>query len=129
MTQAVAPYDTYLSDFRTLEAAPGEPAWLCELRERAISRFAELGFPTARRGNEPWKYTNVAPIAEGGFAYAAAPAPAVTPDELRSGIVWDDGWHNVVFLNGRYSPALSTLVPASGARVASLAEAVRASGA
>jgi len=128
MTQAVAAHDTYLSDFRTFEAAlpPGEPAWLPELRERAISRFAELGFPTARRGNEPWKYTNVAPIAEGGFAYSAGPPPAVTPDEVRSGIVWDDGWHNVVFVNGRYSPALSSAAPASGARIASLAEAVRA---
>lgn len=108
MTQAVAPYDTYLSDFRTLEDAlpPGEPAWLRELRERAISRFSELGFPTARRGNEPWKYTNVAPIAEGRFAYSAATAPAVTPDEIRSGIVWDEGWHSLVFVNGRYSPAL-----------------------
>jgi len=130
MTQAVAPYDTYLSDFRTFEDAlpPGEPAWLRELRERAISRFAELGFPTARRGNEPWKYTNVAPIAEGRFAYSAATAPAVTPDEIRSGTVWDEGWHSLVFVNGRYSPALSTAAPASGARVASLAEAVRADG-
>jgi Fe-S cluster assembly protein SufD len=128
MTQAVAAHDTYLSDFRTFEETlpPGEPAWLRELRERAVSRFVELGFPTARRGNEPWKYTNVGPIADGRFAYSASPAPAVTPEEMRSGIVWDDGWHNVVFLNGCYSPALSTLAPTSGARVASLAEAVRA---
>jgi Fe-S cluster assembly protein SufD len=130
MTQAVAPHDTYLSDFRAFEDAlpPGEPAWLRDLRERALSRFAVLGFPTARRGNEPWKYTNVAPIAEGGFAYAAAAAPAVTPDGLRSAIVWDEGWHSLVFVNGRYAPALSTAAPASGARVASLAEAVRAGG-
>src|SRR3989337_1035197 len=130
MTQAVAPYDTYLSDFRTFEDAlpPGEPAWLRELRERAISRFAELGFPTARRGNEPWKYTNVAPTAEGRFAYSAATAPAVTPDEIRSGTGWDGGGHSLVFVNGRYSPALSTAAPASGARVASLVEAVRADG-
>ena len=53
MTQAVAPYDSYLSDFRAFQEAlpPGEPVWVRELRERALSRFAELGFPTARRGN------------------------------------------------------------------------------
>jgi len=130
MTQAVAAPDTYLSDFRRFQAAVphGEPAWLRELRERALSRFAELGFPTARRGNEPWKYTNVAPIAEGGFAYATGPAPSVTADGIRSGIVWEDGWHNLVFVNGRYSPALSTAAAAGGVRVGSLAEAVRAEG-
>jgi len=130
MTQAVAAPDTYLSDFRTFEETlpPGEPGWLRDLRARAISRFVALGFPTARRGNEAWKYTNVAPIAEGGFAYSAAPASAVTPDEIRSATVWDDGWHNVIFVNGRYSPALSAAAPASRARVASLAEMVRAGG-
>jgi Fe-S cluster assembly protein SufD len=130
MTQAVAAHDNYLSDFRTFEETlpPGEPAWLRGLREQAISRFAELGFPTARRGNEPWKYTNVAPIVEGGFAYAAAPPPAVTSGDVRSGIVWDDGWHSVVFVDGRYTPVLSAAAPASGARVVSLAEAVRAEG-
>jgi len=128
MTQAVATLDTYISDFRAFQAAlpPGEPGWLRELRERALSRFSELGFPTARRGNEPWKYTNVAPIAEGGFAYAAGPAPSVAADDIRSGIVWEDGWHNLVFVNGRYSPALSTPASATGVRVGSLAEAVRA---
>jgi Fe-S cluster assembly protein SufD len=130
MTQTVATPDTYIGDFRTFEATltPGEPAWLRELRQQALSRFSELGFPTARRGNEPWKYTNVTPIAEGGFVYASQPEPAVTLDEVRSGIVWDDGWHNVVFVNGRYVPALSTATPADGARVVSLAEAVRAEG-
>ena len=131
MTQAVTPYDSYLSDFRAFEEAlpPGEPAWLRDLRERAFSRFSELGFPTARRGNEPWKYTNVAPIAETKFAYATAPAPAVEPDDVHPAIVWDEDWHTAVFVNGRYSPALSAPALASGARVTSLAEAVRAEGA
>ena len=42
--------------------------WLAELRAAGWARFRELGFPTARRGNERWKYTAVAPIARVRFA-------------------------------------------------------------
>ena len=69
MTQTPTRYDSYQSSYQTLEASRGtaEPPWLGQLREQAWSRFLELGFPTARRGNEAWKYTNVAPIARVDF--------------------------------------------------------------
>ena len=53
MTQAVTPYDSYLSDFRAFEEAlpPGEPAWLRDLRERAFSRFSGLDWPSWVRCN------------------------------------------------------------------------------
>ena len=38
------------------------PAWLRDLRERSITRFGELGFPTTK--HEDWRFTNVAPIAD-----------------------------------------------------------------
>jgi len=49
--------ETYLASFASLErdARP----WLRRLREDALQRFTELGFPTTR--NEDWKYTNLAP--------------------------------------------------------------------
>ncbi len=41
--------ERYRADF---QAAGAEiPAWLAGLRKRAMERFAETGFPTARRGN------------------------------------------------------------------------------
>ena len=45
--------------------ASGAPPWLKEMRERAITRFAEVGFPTTRL--EQWRFTNVQPISETPF--------------------------------------------------------------
>jgi Fe-S cluster assembly protein SufD len=45
--------------------ASGAPPWLKEMRERAIARFAEVGFPTTRL--EQWRFTNVQPISETAF--------------------------------------------------------------
>lgn len=130
MAQAVAVYDRYLSDFRALEksAADQSPEWVRELRSKALDRFREIGLPTARQGNEPWKYTNIARIAGTDFTYAAA-REGPRPADLRKLAPWDDAWTSLVFVNGRYSTALSSQNPDhNGARVMSLAEALRADG-
>ncbi len=123
MAQALATYDRYLSDFRTFEerlAAEG-PQWLSQVRRQALSRFAELGFPTARKGNEKWKYTNVAAIAASGFSYPAG-VSEVDVAALRRVAPWDDGWTTLAFVNGRYWRDLSTQAPSS-ARVTTLCTA------
>lgn len=126
MTQAPTITERYLADFRALQPE-GEPEWLRDLRERAFARFSELGFPTARRGNEPWKYTNVAAIAQAEFEPAPEALPDVDLDALKRAAPWDDGWSRLVFVDGRYSPALSALP--DGVRVSSLGEALRRDGA
>jgi len=126
-----ATYDRYLTDFRTFERSlPAKgPKWLKQVRQQALSRFSEMGFPTARRGNERWKYTDVGPIAHATFSYPFDVGSEVGPADIRRVAPWDDGWASIVFVNGRYSPALSTAPAAlDGARVANLAEAVRADG-
>ena len=60
-------YEDYLA-LRRQQTGDG-PAWLDELRSAGWERFDSLGFPTARRGNERWKYTSVAPIARVDFAH------------------------------------------------------------
>ena len=109
MSPAVATLDRYLADFRALEQGlDGRgPDWLRRLRGQAFARFQELGFPTARKGNEPWKYTNVAPIAEREFSLAAAPSPPPTAEALATVAPWCTVWRELVLLNGRYSRALS----------------------
>lgn len=125
MAQAPTISDAYLTDFRALD---GEgPAWLRDLRRGAMARFRELGFPTARRGNEKWKYTYVGPIAEAEFAYPFEAAPKIDRAELRRLVPWDDGWTTAVFVDGRYSPEMSSPA-AKGVRVASLAEAIERDG-
>lgn len=128
MTQALATHDKYATDFEALERSRNdEPDWLKRLRREAFDRFAQLGFPTARKGNEPWKYTNVAPIAEAAFRLAGdGREPAQTA--VRRLVPWDKRWTNVVFVNGRYSPALSA-ESTDEIRVSSLAQAVRSDGA
>ena len=127
MTSAPAKYAQYLADFQFLVQGPGAnaPAWLRDLRDNAWSTFNEIGFPTARRGNERWKYTNVAPIARTGFGLAPSPATAngskaVAPTyKLEGPAVYD-----LVFLDGHYSPELSSPAAGpSGVTAASMASA------
>ena len=69
MTTRTVTNQRYHEDHLALAAASSGPAWLQTLRAAGWERFSELGFPTARRGNERWKYTAVAPIARVGFAF------------------------------------------------------------
>ena len=126
MAQALAKKDRYLADFQAFERnlKANEPAWVYQIRQHALSRFEELGFPTARRGNEKWKYTSVAPIANATFEYPfELDLDDVKAAEIRQLAPWDDSWLNLVFLDGRYCEALSTPRPQSeGALVTNLAD-------
>jgi Fe-S cluster assembly protein SufD len=57
MTQGSETETIYRKDFQAV-LEQTQDARLKELREKAISYFAEIGFPTPK--NEEWKYTNVA---------------------------------------------------------------------
>ena len=132
MTQAQTKDDRYVSDFHALQKSVegSEPAWLSTVRADAFARFAALGFPTARRGNERWKYTSVAPIAGATFSHAVAGAPdSVDARVLNGRLPHDDGWVTLAFVDGRYSPSLSTAAPAlEGARISSLADSLASDG-
>ncbi|MED5406027.1 MAG: hypothetical protein VX484_08630, partial [Chloroflexota bacterium] len=75
MTSVSVKFAHYLADFKSLTQGPGAagPPWLRDLRDSGWSRFNKTGFPTARRGNERWKYTNVGPIAKTDFGIADEP--------------------------------------------------------
>ncbi len=127
MTSAPAKYAQYLADFQSLAQGPGAdaPAWLRDLRDDAWFTFNEIGFPTARRGNERWKYTNVAPIARTEFGLANNPATAngskasAPTYKLEGPAVYD-----LVFLDGHYSSELSSPAAGpSGVTAASMASA------
>lgn len=101
MVTTAATIEAYQADFESLdrELEQSQPRWLRSLRRRAFERFRDLGFPTARKGNEPWKYTNVAPIAETRFSFAPSaiePAPPLPP-----ALPVDESWLTVVLVNGR----------------------------
>ncbi|HET8944599.1 MAG TPA: Fe-S cluster assembly protein SufD [Dehalococcoidia bacterium] len=109
MTQAPARYDRYLTDFEAFEReTASQPEWLHDLRRGSMAHFRSVGLPTARKGNEPWKYTNVAPIADKEFALGLQPSRALTSTEIAAVAPWCTVWKELVFVNGRYSPELSS---------------------
>jgi Fe-S cluster assembly protein SufD len=98
------------------------PEWLDTLRRSAAERFSAVGFPTSR--DEEWRFTPVTPIATASWRESTDPV-RVSPQELDPYLFGHPEWTRLVFLNGVYSPALSSEgnLPA-GVRIASLAEAV-----
>src|ERR1700677_5043505 len=88
--------EPYIAQFEKSNHGTGR---LRELRETAIDRFAELGFPTTR--DEDWKFTNIAPLTRTRFE-ASEPADGA---ELLAQLPPDD--HRIVFVNGRFVPGLS----------------------
>jgi Fe-S cluster assembly protein SufD len=99
----------YLEQFDEFirDDARSAPEWVNALRREAIERFAVLGFPTTK--NEDWHFTSVAPIAEREFTFVAARTGNVDRADLESFDFGADGWHTVVFVNGRFAPELSSL--------------------
>src|SRR5574337_164711 len=106
------------------ELAPGLPGhrlpWLRRARARALERFVDLGLPTLR--DEEWKYTSVAALEKRAFDFAPA-AVSVSPDLVAAQAL--AGAHLLVFVDGRFAPALSRPgeLP-SGVRLGGLASAL-----
>ena len=104
MAAAADVAERYRADF--VAAGDSAPSWLADLRKRAMERFAETGFPTARRGNEAWKYTNVSPIANADLGLAPA-ADISLAKALRGApslrAAPDGPWTTLVFVNGRFA--------------------------
>ena len=121
---AVDPRAQYLADFASLEEEfyASEPAWLRALRQRALDRFREVGFPSLKE--ELWRHTSVAPIARQRFLPAARlEGDGVSPDRVRPARFSQFEGSELVFVNGHYAARLSTLKDLPpGVRVGSLAK-------
>src|SRR6267378_414966 len=109
---ADAEKEQYLTAFARLEKElPSfKRSWTRRVRQAAISRFAEIGFPTLR--NEEWRKTSVAPILAVPFRPQPTPATnGFTPQVIERYTFepWD--CTHMVFVNGHYAPNLSRLRP------------------
>ncbi len=110
--------DSYLSSYRR------RGDWATGLRQSAIERFSELGFPTTRE--ESWRYTSLAELARIPFKPPAAhPAPDRASAEAPVFGPW--AGIQIAFVNGRHSEDLSRMegLPA-GVKLISLASALAA---
>jgi len=110
-------------DFDALQRRAGSIAWLRTLREEALHRFNELGFPTIR--DEEWKYTSARPIATTPFELALPGSSSINDPESIKSFALRDGLIQLVFVDGHFSPMLSRVPALTGLRVSSLAEALR----
>jgi Fe-S cluster assembly protein SufD len=96
--------NVYLENFSRFERGlAGEQPWLQTLRHAAIDRFAEQGFPTL--DHEEWRFTNLAPLVR--IPFQPARPDKIAGTELPDGI-------RLVFVNGHYTPALSSLTGLPG---------------
>ena len=109
-----------------------EPEWLAGARRRAFDRFLDKGFPTTR--DEDWRFTSVAKIAETELALATGDEAADGSALQESLGLAGNGWHELVFVDGRFSTALSktdglpdgVIVDSLSSALASRASAVEA---
>ncbi len=96
--------ERYVADYRARAASlPGARLpWLAAAREAAIEGFARQGFPTLH--DEAWKYTALGPIEKKAFPLAQADLGKVS--QVGAWLL-EDVPHRLVFVDGRYAPALS----------------------
>jgi Fe-S cluster assembly protein SufD len=115
--------DRYLESFARFEksVAGNGQAWLVPIRRTAIACFADLGFPTTH--DEDWRFTNVSPITRIPFQSAQHGDVKLAPQEIELFKFQGLLCNQIVFVNGRYSPELSSLraLP-KGIKVNSLAQ-------
>jgi Fe-S cluster assembly protein SufD len=120
--------DSYVAEAERLGSSrrPADPEWLTRVRGDGLARFQTLGFPTTH--DEDWRFTSIAPIADGHFALANGGVPSLVREDLAP-----FEWHGevaatLVFINGRFVAGASDVgrLP-DGVRVESLAHALTAS--
>jgi len=112
MTQAVETRDLYLSEFeRTAGELPGFRA----VRQAAIGRFADLGFPTGRE--EEWRFTDVTPVAETPFEFVSGRGDISRVKDLARGPLQGC---QLTFVDGVYAAELSRVQLPPGATVSRL---------
>ncbi|MEX0777306.1 MAG: Fe-S cluster assembly protein SufD [Phycisphaeraceae bacterium] len=122
-TQSATP--TYAADYHRLvgQFRQNGQAWLAPLRDRAMQRFLDLGWPTLR--DEAWRFTDVRPITQTPFVLAEATAD-VGADAVAPFSLGDAAAAQLVFVDGQYRDDLSSLghLP-EGVIVQSLADAIQ----
>jgi Fe-S cluster assembly protein SufD len=115
----------YCADFERFEkeTVRNGRSWTHPLRKAAISRFAEVGFPTVR--DEEWKYTSVAPIVRVRFRRPPRRSSGALSAVLKQFGFAELAENRLVFVNGHYSERLSSIhsMP-EGVKICSLSAAL-----
>lgn len=95
----------YVSEFNQIaqDLVGKDIAWLKELRASALQQLMITGFPTTR--DEDWKYTNTNVFTKKQFSYI----PNLVTSEIKDINLANDDYHQLVFINGLFTPQLSNI--------------------
>ena len=104
---ALAATDTYAAAFDSLTREAPVPDAVQALRRVGFERFTSLGFPTTK--NEDWHYTSVSSIADEEFTLLTARTDDAQAGQLDPYYFRKEKWPTAVYVNGRFSPQLSSL--------------------
>ncbi|MCU1268501.1 MAG: sufD [Acidobacteria bacterium] len=113
ISEATKSQGSYQNAFQTLQAngaGPQRVPWIERLRESAMERFEQLGFPAVQE--EEWKYTNVAQIVRAGFLPLTATgevSAAVGEQQLAAFTYPEARASQLVFVDGLLRSELSSL--------------------
>jgi Fe-S cluster assembly protein SufD len=117
VTEIATQKNSYQEAFQTLREGQVDAralwaSWIGRLRENAMARFDELGFPTTK--DEEWKYTNVAAIAKTDFTpWLETLAGSSDAKELEAFSIAEAKDSQLVFVNGKLRADLSSLTALS----------------
>src|SRR6185295_16927343 len=88
-----------------------EPGWLASRRQQAMTRFAELGFPSRR--SESWRYLDLRPLERTPLLPAFRPTHLDLPGlrERVAAFALSGAGARLVLVDGRFAPELSHSPP------------------
>ena len=103
----------------------GEPAWLASRRQQAMTRFAELGFPSRR--SENWRYLDLQPLERQPLLparLAGRPETAALVERVAA-LSLSNVRARLVLVDGRFAPDLSNVPEQTGGWFGTIAQAMR----
>jgi Fe-S cluster assembly protein SufD len=99
--------DPHLKKFERFEKEAKPPAWIYSFRRAGIASYTELGLPTLQQ--EDWRFTNVASIIKLPFKPVFEPTDGISADALQPLAFAELPGTRLVFVNGHFSRALSSV--------------------
>lgn len=120
VTELARKQNNYQTAFQKVrESSPTVP-WLELVRNSAMDRFEQLGFPTVHE--EEWKYTNLAPLGKQSFVPATRATNASL--DVAQFVYSETATAHLVVVNGFFSEELSVTTGLEGAVAIDLLSAV-----
>lgn len=90
-------YDELISRFE--DVATTDNSVVRQARQKGLEHFKKLGFPTRR--NEEWKYTNITPFLQEGYAVDGTTASTVEKNSLKKAAIPNLDCYQLVLVNGQ----------------------------